>query len=166
VWGKRDNDYYLRYSLNRHLSFTQTLEALRLVQSLYPTANRVLVEDKANGTAIIDVLQKEMFCIPVTPKGGKESRVNAVSPAIEAGHVYLPEGMPWLEAYIDQWSSFPAGAHDDMVDATSQALSYLFYANGIPVPLHPNKEAEQGIQAQRAFLDNDALYDVYDVGSA
>ena len=32
VWGKRDNDYYLRYCLNRHLSFSQTLEALRLVQ--------------------------------------------------------------------------------------------------------------------------------------
>ena len=166
VWGKRDNDYYLRYCLNRHLSFTQTLESLRLVQSLYPTANRVLVEDKANGSAIIDVLSREMFCIPVTPKGGKEARVNAVSPAIEAGHVYLPEGAPWLEAYIDQWSAFPAGAHDDMVDSSTQALSYLFFSNGIPTPLKPDKNHEQSRAAQRAFLDNDTLYDVYDVGSA
>lgn len=165
VWGKRDNDYYLRYCLNRHLSFTQTLEALRLAQTLYPTANRVLVEDKANGSAIIDVLSREMFCIPVTPKGGKESRVNAVSPAIEAGHVYLPEGAPWLEAYIDQWSSFPAGAHDDMVDSSTQALSYLFFSNGIPASTKPNKQLEQGRQAQRAFLDNDTLYDVYGVGA-
>lgn len=163
VWGKRDNDYYLRYCLNRHLSFTQTLEALRIVNSLYPNANRVLVEDKANGSAIIDVLSREMFCIPVTPKGGKESRVHAVSPAIEAGHVYLPEGMPWLEEYIGQWSSFPAGAHDDMVDSSTQALSYLFFANGVPVPKTPDKHLEQERAAQRAFLDNDSLYNVYDI---
>lgn len=164
VWGKLDNNYYLRYCLNRHLSFSQTLEALRMVKALYPEANRVLVEDKANGSAIIDVLGREMFCIPVTPKGGKESRVHAVSPAIESGHVFLPEGEPWLEAYIDQWSAFPAAVHDDMVDSSTQAISYLLFANGLPAPSKPDKNIEQGKQAQRAFLDNDSLYDVYDSG--
>ena len=68
-----------------------------------------------------------MFCIPVNPRGGKVARVNAVSAAIESGHVYVPEDAPWLSEYLDQWSAFPAGAHDDMVDASSHALSYLLY---------------------------------------
>ena len=161
VWGKLGSDYYLRYCLNRHLTFSQTLEAIRLAQTLYPNAQRVLIEDKANGTAIIDVLQREMFCIPVNPKGGKEARVNAISPAIESGHVFLPENAPWLEAYMDQFSAFPAGAHDDMVDSTSQAIAFLLQASGIPVNKKPDPEIAQTREAERAFLDNDVLYDVY-----
>ena len=161
VWGKLNTDYYLRYCLNRHLTFSQTLDAIRLAQTLYPNAQRVLIEDKANGTAIIDVLQREMFCIPVNPKGGKEARVNAISPAIESGHVFLPENMPWLEAFMDQFSAFPAGAHDDMVDSTSQALAFLLQANGTPIPTQPDPEIAMTQYAERAFLDNDNLYDVY-----
>ena len=161
VWGKLNTDYYLRYCLNRHLTFSQTLDAIRLAQTLYPNAQRVLIEDKANGTAIIDVLQREMFCVPVNPKGGKEARVNAISPAIESGHVFLPENMPWLEAFMDQFSAFPAGAHDDMVDSTSQALAFLLQANGTPIPTQPDPEIAMTQYAERAFLDNDNLYDVY-----
>ena len=161
VWGKLGTDYYLRYCLNRHLTFSQTLESIRMAQMLYPNAQRVLIEDKANGTAIIDVLQKEMFCIPVNPKGGKEARVNAISPAIESGHVFLPENAPWLEAFMDQFSAFPAGAHDDMVDSTSQALAFLLQASGMPVSRAPNPEIAMTEKAERAFLDNDVLYDPY-----
>ena len=93
-------------------------------------ARAVLVEDKANGSAVIQVLQSEMFCIPIQPLGGKVARVNAVSPAIESGHVYVPEGEPWVEEFLGQWTSFPAGAHDDMVDSGSQALRYLLRADG------------------------------------
>ena len=96
----------------------------------YPHARTVLIEDKANGSAVINVLQQEMFCVPVNPKGGKVARVNAVSAAIESGHVYLPEGAAWLEEYLDQWSAFPAGKHDDMVDSSTQALSYLLGSGG------------------------------------
>ena len=90
----------------------------------------MLIEDKANGSAVIQVLQSEMFCIPIHPLGGKVARVNAVSPAIESGHVFVPEGEPWVEEFLGQWTSFPAGAHDDMVDSGSQALRYLLRADG------------------------------------
>lgn len=161
VWGKLGANYYLRYCLNRKMSFTDTLQAIRLVQGLYPAARRVLIEDKANGSAIIDVLQREMFCIPVNPKGGKKARVNAVSPAIEAGHVFLPMGAPWLDEYIDQWSAFPAGAHDDMVDSTTQALSYMVYSSGEAIPARLPEEAEEQRRDEESFLDSETLYDVY-----
>ena len=164
VWGKLGANYYLRYCMNRKMSFTETLQAIRLVQSLYPAARRVLIEDKANGSAIIDVLQREMFCIPVNPKGGKKSRVNAVSPAIEAGHVFLPMGAPWLDEYIEQWSAFPAGAHDDMVDSTTQALGYMLYSSGEAVSVGLPERAEEQRREEDAFLDSESLYDVYGDG--
>ena len=140
VWGKAGNDYYLLDCLDRHLDFPGTLRAIRAMAKLYPEARAVLIEDKANGPAVIQVLQKELFCIPVTPKGGKVARVHAVSPAIEAGHVYIPTGVPWAEAFLDQWTAFPAGKHDDMVDSASQALSWLQSASGMPPEAPPEAQ--------------------------
>ena len=73
-----------------------------------------------------------MFIIPVTPLGGKISRVNAISPAIESGHVFLPDPAkaPWVSDYVDQWTAFPNSKYDDMVDATSQALARMIYSSG------------------------------------
>ena len=164
VWGKVNQDYYLQYCMNRHLDFTNTLAAIRSVRAQYPGARTVLIEDKANGSAIINVLQHEMFCVPVNPKGGKVARVNAVSAAIESGHVYVPEDAPWLGEYLDQWSAFPAGAHDDMVDSSSQALSYLLYSSGYSASANLSKaeraELEAMEQEKEIFL-TEAVYDVY-----
>lgn len=159
VWGKRGNDYYLRYCLNRHLDFPGTLAAIRTVRGLYPNARAVLVEDKANGSAVIQVLQSEMFCIPIQPLGGKVARVNAVSPAIESGHVFVPEGEVWVEEFLEQWTAFPAGAHDDMVDSASQALQYLLRTSGAFEPVRRSEWEQAQEQEERAFLDD--AYDVY-----
>ncbi len=161
VWGKVGNDYYLRYCLNRHMDFPETLTAIRTVRRLYPEALTVLIEDKANGSAIIQTLQKEMFCIPVNPMGGKEARVNAVSPAIESGHVYLPQGEEWLSAFVDQFTAFPAGKHDDMVDSATQALSYMLHASG-ELPKPPEKTERDGYEETAyATLDSNTMYDPY-----
>ncbi len=163
VWGKVGEDYYLRYCLNKHLDFTGTLAAIRTVRRLYPQARTVLIEDKANGSAIINVLQREMFCVPVNPKGGKVARVNAVSAAIESGHVYLPEGAGWVGEFVEQCTAFPAGKHDDMVDSASQALSYMIFSSGYlpPAPdpkVRGMRETEEWEQSM--FLSGE-LYDIY-----
>ena len=44
--------------------------------------------------------------------------------------MYLPKDDPTIEEYLKEWSEFPAGKHDDEVDATSQALSKMLYAYG------------------------------------
>src|ERR1700730_13901479 len=62
--------------------------------------------------------------LPVNPQGGKIARAAAVSPLIEAGNVYLPhpEYAPWVNDFIEECVAFPNGAHDDQVDAMTQAL--------------------------------------------
>jgi len=102
----------------------------------YPSARRILVEDAANGPAVVSALQKEIRGIlAVTPEGGKWSRAAAVQPQIEAGQVILPrprfaDGQlrteyAWVEDFVEQCSLFPKGEHDDDVDAMTQALVYL-----------------------------------------
>jgi predicted phage terminase large subunit-like protein len=63
--------------------------------------------------------------IPVTPKGPKPVRARAVAPIAEAGNVHLDPVMVGLDTFLTEVSSFPNGAHDDIVDAWSQALSRM-----------------------------------------
>jgi predicted phage terminase large subunit-like protein len=87
-----------------------------------------LVEDKANGPAIIDTLGKAIpGLLAVNPEGGKIARAFAVQPTIEAGNVYLPDPSiaPWVHDFIEECASFPKGGTDDEVDAATQAINYL-----------------------------------------
>ena len=86
----------------------------------------ILIEDKANGTAVVEVLQKKLRgVIPVEPDGGKEARAAAAVPTVNAGNIYLPEGAPWLEQWFDEFGGFPLAKHDDAVDMLSQAILRL-----------------------------------------
>ena len=165
VWGKRKNDFYLRASFNKHLDFPQTVQMLRTVKAMYPNAHVILIEDKANGPAVIATLQHDpdMFVIPVNPSGGKVARVNAVSAAIESGHVFLPtpEKAVWVNEFVDQFTEFPNGAHDDMVDAASQALHRLIYFRGEYEEYVPTEEEIAVKQEESEFNDPDILFNPY-----
>ncbi|MBQ9346071.1 MAG: phage terminase large subunit [Oscillibacter sp.] len=162
VWGKRDEDYYLLDCQNRHLDFIQTLAAIRQTQTRFPMAKAVLIEDKANGSAILSMLQREMYCIPITPNDSKVSRVYGVSPMIESGHVFLPRSAPWLEEYISQWTAFPAAPHDDMVDSSTQALSWMLKIRGNrPAPSEEELARQRAARAERRELTDARGYDPY-----
>lgn len=86
----------------------------------------VLIEDAASGQSLIqDLKSTHMPILPTRPDRDKVTRLNAVSPTIEAGKVYLREGTPWLADFLSECSQFPRGSHDDQVDAMVYALNYL-----------------------------------------
>jgi phage terminase large subunit-like protein len=53
----------------------------------------------------------------------------------EAGQVHLPENAPWLADYVNELLAFPNGAHDDQIDATSQALNFLTTRSAVTRPV-------------------------------
>jgi predicted phage terminase large subunit-like protein len=125
-WGKKGADKYLIDQIRDRMSFTTTLNSLRSFCAKHKNAHTKLVEDKANGTAVIDTLKREISgLIPIEPMGGKEVRANAVSPQWEAGNVYLPHPdiAPWVNDLIEEMLHFPNGKNDDQVDAMTQALA-------------------------------------------
>jgi len=134
VWGKSGANVYLLDLINERMDFVRTLEVIRLMKRKYAEANMVLIEDKANGSAIISTLRQEiMGIVPVEPLGSKESRAYAIQPFVMAGNVWLPKNAPWVEDYLDQMMRFPKSSKDDMVDMTTQALVRLkdFVAEGV-----------------------------------
>ena len=128
VWGVAGADTYLLDQARGRWTFTETLAQVRLMRERWPMTTATLVEDKANGTAVIDSLRRTIpGMVPVEPQGGKEARASAVSPLVEAGNVYLPPPSThlWVGDLIEEAASFPQGSHDDQVDALTQALAYI-----------------------------------------
>lgn len=130
LWGKYNDKYYLLDRLKAHLDFVSTLAAVRDFKKRYPDILTILIEDKANGTAIINVLSQEIDgIVPIEPAGGKISRVNAVSSVIENGRVFLPRFASYTSEFVAECSAFPNAAHDDEVDSMSQALHQMIFVD-------------------------------------
>jgi predicted phage terminase large subunit-like protein len=146
VWARRGGNFYLLDQVRDKLNFTDSVAAVKMLSSKYPTAMTKLVEDKANGPAIISHLQHEIFGLrPVQPDGSKESRAQAMTPLFESGNVYLPDPSeyPWVRDFTAELLTFPSAKHDDQLDAAVYALRHLaagygniadkFQAYGIPL---------------------------------
>src|ERR1035441_8751410 len=84
-------DRYVLDQVRARMDFSATLLAVRRLSALHLKAQLKLVEDAANGPAVIQSLQHEIGgLIPVKPDGGKVSRATAASPLLESGNSYLP----------------------------------------------------------------------------
>jgi predicted phage terminase large subunit-like protein len=132
VWGRHGADCYLLDLINDQMDINDTMRGITQFTQKWPKTLTKLVEDKANGPAVIQLMRRKVpGLIAVNPEGGKITRVNSILGAIEAGNVWLPlpEKAPWVNEFIEQCAQFPNGKHDDMVDAMSQALIRLLRAS-------------------------------------
>lgn len=130
TWARYKTDMYLLPNwCHKRLSFTETLDAIRAMSKLYPRATVKLVEDKANGPAIIDTLKQEISgIIPVSPgNDSKEARASSVTPYWEAGQIYIPHPLwkPEVDDWIEEILNFPNATHDDNVDSMTYAVQRL-----------------------------------------
>jgi predicted phage terminase large subunit-like protein len=128
VWArsrKKPAQRYLIDQVRGRMTFTETIQEVQRLTAQYPQARRKLIEDKANGTAVIDVLNKRVAgIIPVNPHGGKVVRAQAVTAYLEAGNVFIPSNKEWIGDFVEEFAAFPNGKHDDQVDAMTQANMY------------------------------------------
>lgn len=135
VWGRKGGSYYLLDQVRARMSFTATVAAIRSMSRRYPKAVTKIIEAKANGDAVIDSLTQGVpgveeglsGLVPVEPEGGKIARAHAVTGLFKAGNVFHPnpQTCTWCDSHREELASFPTGANDDVVDACSQALTYL-----------------------------------------
>jgi predicted phage terminase large subunit-like protein len=179
--GREDNDYVAihkwadagprRYLLNRkteHLGYVATKAAIKAelreqqvpwCLHKVPRASILIIEDKANGSAVIEELRRDpeiaASIIAIEPHGGKDSRGYTASADAEAGNVYLPEDAPWIGPFVQMfshWSGEGSIPHDDDIDAASQ---YLNWARDRIYGLALYYEAQQEkLKAEAAGISN------------
>lgn len=154
VWGRKAADKYLIKRTRERLSFTATVQAIRSIRALHPAVSAVLIEDKANGSAVIDTISKDIAgVIAINPEGGKVARGYAVQPEQEAGNLWLPDASidPTIEQFYDEATNFPFGAHDDEVDSMTQAINWLKNReNTLGMLEHIAKQAQDAADKRKA----------------
>ena len=129
VWGVAGANKILLDQIKGRMDFPGTVKAVKALSRRFPEAATILIEDKANGSAVIASLRDSLSgIIPITPEGGKEARVNAIASTVESGNVFLPHPSCqfWVGDLIEECAAFPNATHDDQVDALSQALIRIF----------------------------------------
>lgn len=117
---KEDNDLYITGAESNWFEFPELIKWLPpyVRNNGYTGESMIRIEPKASGKSTVQQLQAETD-LNITesdaPDKDKITRVNTVSPKIEAGRVKLHRG-GWNEAFIKQVTSFPKGQHDDELD--------------------------------------------------
>jgi predicted phage terminase large subunit-like protein len=132
VWARKGANKYCLDYVNKRLDIIKTMKAIQDWDLLWPAAVAKLIEDKANGPAVIQMLRDKVAgLIPVEPDGGKVSRAYAAAPEVEAGNVFLPHPAlyGWVDGFVNNAAAFPNGAHDDDIDAFTQVIN-RWRANG------------------------------------
>lgn len=140
VWGVWDSKKWLLDQVRGRWGFTDTCEQMYLMSKKWPQSRRKLVEEKANGAAILDSLKRPGLMadgktkraaitglVPIVPTESKSARLTACATDFQAGEVMLPHPSiaPWIGVVVDELTKFPNSKHDDCADATSQALNDL-----------------------------------------
>lgn len=130
LWATDERSYFLNESLAKRAEFP---DLLRLVSMCYREwkPHAVVVEQAASGIPLLQELHRStgIPLIGVVPKGDKVARASSIAPLFECGRVFLPQSAPWLPSWIEEHLRFPAGRHDDQVECTSLALTYLHERN-------------------------------------
>jgi len=134
VWAQYGASAFLLDEMCGTMEFLKAKDSVVELYERHQDASAVLIEDTANGPAIINTLDDVLPClIPVKAVGSKTARATDSSKAMsvlaraEAGNLYLPHPAiaPWVEDYVAEFAVFPKGAHDDRIDATVYAVRRL-----------------------------------------
>jgi predicted phage terminase large subunit-like protein len=122
--GISDSRYYVLDVWRHRVEYPELKRAV-VAQFEKWGAHQVRIEDTAAGQSIIQDLRRgtRVPISAVKADRDKVTRANAVTPSHEAGLVYIPSGAEWVSDFVDEMSSFPAGVHDDQVDAFVHAMS-------------------------------------------
>ena len=128
IMGRSGSDIYIHDLVNDKMTFTESAAAVRTLTGKWPKARAKVIENKANGPAIVDYLKKEIpGMVEFNPKGSKEERAISVTPYFEAGNIWFPDPAthPWVHDLINDLLIFPKGTYKDTVDAMVQGILYL-----------------------------------------
>lgn len=153
AWAKLGANCYLKPDeVYAQLDFPGTCAAFESFSARHPYPTK-LVEDKANGPALIATLKGKIpGIVEINPDGGAEAVAHSVAPYAEAGNVWLPNpynakadsngrvpagssvrsDRQWVIRIIENAATFPngsipAGSHGDDVVAMTQAIHRLMH---------------------------------------
>jgi predicted phage terminase large subunit-like protein len=139
-------EYIVLSAYRARLPFPQTQEALLanwvFERDLYGVMPLLVIEDKGNGSAMLQTLESQYPGIPThaakaNSKEGKYDRSLVVQPWTDRGFVCIYDRMPGREMFCHELNNFPqegVGFHDDLADAFVHAMRQFLGPAGFKKP--------------------------------
>lgn len=129
VVGRRRQLRILLGRFNARMSFVETCDELEQFCKLWPMAVTKLVEDKANGPALISAMSEQVDCLEAfnpDKHGDKWARAKFTAREWRRGQWRFPhpDTNPWVVEYLEQMLGFDSLPHDEDVDCSSMASIY------------------------------------------
>lgn len=119
------------YILDRDAVFKEFPDLIKYIPSFsskngYTNESRILVEPKASGKSIVQMLKFSGINIMElpAPMDDKVTRATSITPFLEAQRCILVESA-WNEAFLEQVGSFPRAEHDEDVDNLVNAVNHF-----------------------------------------
>lgn len=144
---------YLVDQVRGRWDLPETIQQIVALSARWPQTTKKLIEAKADGHAVLQSLGRRVHGLePVDARGPKTERLQATLPLWEGRLVSIPEpgAAPWVESYVHELLSFPAGAYDDQVDATVQALRWFDQHAVLAGPVHQPAAQSRSVQQSRS----------------
>lgn len=129
IWAMHEGNHFLLDHVLERLDIVATMDKIRKLTVRWPRtySSQKLIEDKANGPAVMQLLRDQIpgMC-PVNPEGGKVSRANSVLFFFKGRNVFFPHPTqcPTIRDAEKQLLAFDRGKHDDFVDMVTQWLNH------------------------------------------
>jgi predicted phage terminase large subunit-like protein len=126
--GKKGPDIYLMDEVHKKMDYPAAVKAVKSFSKLHPKRSSIIIEDKANGPAIVADLKRTMAAIiPIPADKDKLTRAMPLSRAVESKNVFLPHPniKPWVYDFIDEFAKFPKGKYNDRVDMLAHGYNKI-----------------------------------------
>lgn len=160
IGSKGPNDFILD-EFHKKVGYNESCRELLKLKLKWPLTTNILIEDKANGSAIIDDIKhltEGVKAIQATGGDNTHTKANVTSKKQNTGNIILPHPAicSWTEEFIEEFTNYPNAAHDDRVSSVCQGIVYI--RNSKPViPAFRQKPVSIKIN-WKGLEDNTTLY--------
>jgi phage terminase large subunit-like protein len=138
VWAPRDDGFFLIEQFREQCRLSGSTDVLRrLIRHYRP--NVVLIEDRANGTNLIEAIRQLTSTRVVEVSPGRDSKAARLAqhvPLIRKRPIFLPEDFLGRDAFVDE--VLGRSNFSDQLDAMTQMLQFV---SSNPMPPKPPKPA-------------------------
>lgn len=145
-YNRKGADSFLIDQSRAHRDFPETVAEVRAFHAKHKRYHgKILIEDKANGPAIIATLRREIpGIVPHPGNDDKIARAHAQAYVVEGGNFYVPHPQiaPWVEAFINELCVYPNGANDDQCISWSMAMAELYEIEDKGIQITPQYAAQ------------------------
>lgn len=185
LMGRHGRDYYVFHIARMRETPGIVQRKVRELAEVDPvgTTIRIPQDPSQAGVAQVESYVSALMGFALKPqltsgRGDKAARAQPVAIQAEFGHIYLVNSGPpdeylddWIETFLDELCTFPAGTFDDQVDSLSDAfnelslnikLDFEFASAGRRETISRTGERDSGVN----FRDNDGVSTGSGFGSA